>query len=111
MKVGNILEATASTSPRLIQQMDDIDAMFSEMLGEMDLLTQVSVIVTHVVLHGQTFYLLSDVRMLVGGLVCLPSSTHFFSPPAESRAGNITSSSPCIGARHQRRSEALLQLH
>lgn len=36
--------------------MDDIDAMFSEMLGEMDLLTQVSIIITRGVLHSQMFY-------------------------------------------------------
>lgn len=72
------MEATTSAFSLLIQQMDDIDAMFSEMLGEMDLLTQVSIIITHGVLHSQMFYLLSDLRMLVGGLVCLPSSTHFF---------------------------------
>lgn len=58
--------------------MDDIDAMFSEMLGEMDLLTQVSVNTTHVVLHSQMFDSLSDLRKLVGGLARLPSSTHFF---------------------------------
>lgn len=69
--------------------MDDIDAMFSEMLGEMDLLTQVSIVIVHVVPHSLIFDLLMHLqRNWWSGVSCvfshqlLQSLEQEISPPS-----------------------------